>query len=70
MVSNCGEQFNKYHMERYKKMSVSELIKEYDAVVQVLDLDCACTLFCFDELLVWELLIADRCVEIVRERLL
>ena len=70
MIANCGEKFNEYHMERYRKMSVAELIKEYDAVIQDLDLDCVCTLFCLDELLAWESLIADRCVEIVRERLL
>lgn len=70
MIANCSEEFNKYHIERYKKMSIEELIKEYDAVVQVLDLDCVFSLFCLDELLSWESLIADRCVEIVREKLL
>ena len=70
MIANCGEKFNEYHMERYRKMSVSELIKEYDAVVQILDLDCVLSLFCLDELLSFESLIADRCVEIVREKLL
>lgn len=70
MIANCSYEFNKYHMERYKKMSTKELIEEYDAIEQVLELDCIFNLYCLDELLSWESLIADRCIEIVREKLL
>lgn len=69
MIHNCGDQFNQYHATRYSKMTPAELIEEYDAICAVLCLDNAGSLFCIDELLVWQTLIAERCVEIVRSTL-
>jgi len=69
MIFNCGEEFNEFHVKRFSKMTPEELIAEYDAVCTVLDLDNVNCLYCLDDLLAWEVLISERCVEIVRATL-
>lgn len=65
-IANCSKEFYDKHMERYKRMSLEDVMMEYDAIVEVLDMDSATNLWCIDELLSWEEIIRDYCLELIR----
>ena len=56
-------------MARYRNKPLSEVLKEYDSIVEVLDLESCTELMCLDELISWEDMIRDLCLEIVRANL-
>lgn len=66
MLSNCSKEFYEEHMKRYRRMNLLDVLKEYDAIVSVLDMDCSNDLMCLDELISWEDMIRDYCLELVR----
>lgn len=67
MCGNCSDEFYKEHMERFKEMPLERVLNEYDAICSALDLDNAHELMCLDDLISWEWIIRDYCLELVRK---
>lgn len=54
MFINCGEEFNRKHLARYKEIGLESVIREYVTIEQILGLDDIDDFIYIDELLCLE----------------
>ena len=67
MLSNCSKEFYDEHLDRFRGMPLNDVLREYDAIVIVLDLDSSTDLFLLDEFIALEDIVRDYCLELVRK---